>query len=93
MASLIFTGKQLKHGHTLSDYNIQTALVVMQLMLTPMTSKPQYWVTVSSSPSLAVSHFFLAPQYPSGSDCWYSQEHIAIDIIAMAVFTRPNHYR
>ncbi|KAG2066822.1 hypothetical protein BDR04DRAFT_1159834 [Suillus decipiens] len=39
MASLIFTGKQLKHGHTLSNYNIQTALVVMQLMLTPMTSK------------------------------------------------------
>ncbi|KAG1772535.1 hypothetical protein EV702DRAFT_1246495 [Suillus placidus] len=65
--------KQLEYGHTLSDYNIQTALVVMQLMLSPMTSKSRYRVTVSWSPSLV--------------------EHIAIDIIAMAVFTRPNHYR
>ncbi|KAG1853176.1 hypothetical protein DFJ58DRAFT_841703 [Suillus subalutaceus] len=55
--------KQLEYGHTLSDYNIQTTLVsplangvahllVMQLMLTPMTSKPRYRVTVSWSPSL-----------------------------------------
>ncbi|KAG1783949.1 hypothetical protein EV702DRAFT_1190955 [Suillus placidus] len=73
MMSLIFPGKQLKHGHTLSDYNIQTALVVMQLMLSPMTSKPRYRVTISWSPSLV--------------------EHIAIDIIAMAIFTRPNRYR
>ncbi|KAG1763199.1 hypothetical protein EV702DRAFT_1051922, partial [Suillus placidus] len=44
--------KQLEYGHTLSDYNIQTALVVMQLMLSPMTSKSRYRVTVSWSPSL-----------------------------------------
>ncbi|KAG1723617.1 hypothetical protein EDB19DRAFT_1951949, partial [Suillus lakei] len=44
------TDKQLKYGHTLSDYNIQTALLIMQLMLSPMTSKPQCRITISWSP-------------------------------------------